>query len=109
MRRLVSADAFFIIAEIICLLGLLASGLMNPYDVAREAVSDLIMGSGSLMFYGGFVLCGLVLPFVLDVRVMLGGDLPMGGSVVWFALVFFGGFMLRLIVVNAGAHVAVWL
>ena len=75
-----------------------------------HAVSVIFPGGDlALMFWGGFVVLGLVLPVLVELRYVLptllhhqAYTMPRGTEIFVCALVLLGGFMLRYVVVIAG-------
>lgn len=99
MRGLANADGIVIMAEAVVLVAFVARGLAG--EGASAAAQALVSGELSLMFWGGAVLLGMAVPFVME-RLVRYGNYP---SQLLFvaALVLAGGFLLRWCVVGAGS------
>lgn len=99
--RLVRVDALVIAAEMVCAAALVAcaAGDMG----CTQAVYDLVQGAYSAVFWVGFVLCGLVVPFAAEV-LFIRRD-RRSATIFVAVLVLVGGFCLRWCVVGAGSPV----
>jgi formate-dependent nitrite reductase membrane component NrfD len=95
---LVRADLAFLALELL-LIALLVIGLLTSTRSHAAAATLLLGGSYTLVFWGGVVAVGIVLPLALQV-LELGRRIP--HTVVPALLVLAGGFALRWVMVNAG-------
>ena len=125
LARLAKADAVLIVLEavvgVFCLLSVwqAAGGLAGPTDptgeAARASLEGLLLGPQAVLFWAGFALVGLAVPFAQDI--VLGR--PASGALARIgranrallmlgtaACVLFGGFVLRALVVHAALQPA---
>lgn len=110
-RRTASVDACALILEALCTAGLVATALLAFSDgsasaAARFSVMDLILGEHAVLFWIGFVTIGLVVAFVLEVRLGRGASAAKSLSLVALACVLAGAFTMRYCLVMAGTHPA---
>lgn len=96
VRRLFAIDMFVILFEALALVAY----LMTSWPVAAGDVETLLTGGLAELFWGGFVLCGLVVPVVLNAGTRLLPGLRVHPGVIC-ACVLIGGFCLRWCVVMA--------
>lgn len=104
LSRLAAIDLAVIISELVVCLAYLLS--VSMADLGAQSVERLLLGDHALVFLAGFVLCGLVLPGILNAyaaRCEHGEwiDLAISG------LVLIGGFCLRLSLVEARIHTSI--
>ncbi|WP_421572145.1 polysulfide reductase NrfD [Slackia exigua] len=104
LHRLLVSDAVVIMFEALAAAALLACAFLSEYDVARQGAKSLVGGPDAAVFIGGFVLCGVVVPLVLDAGSMLVQGNRQARIIVTGAFVLVGGFALRYSLVMAGAH-----
>ncbi len=105
-RALPAFDAAVIVFEIVAAM---AFSLMTPSGVSLSGAAS---GDAPLevLWWAGFVFCGLVVPLVLEAVVLRSSSPAASGNGVFFlvvlaaALVLAGGVCLRFCVVNAGGH-----
>jgi formate-dependent nitrite reductase membrane component NrfD len=95
---LVRADIGFLVAELL-LIGILVVGLLSSTASHAQASTLLLGGPYTLVFWGGVVAVGIVVPLVLQ-WLELGHRIP--HTILPAALVLAGGFALRWVMVNAG-------
>lgn len=95
---LVGADVAFLIVELV-LIALLLLSLATSTLWQMEAVKLLVGGTYGMVFWGGVVLAGIMVPILLQVLELL-HRIP--HTVVPAVLVLVGGFALRWVLVNAG-------
>lgn len=97
LRMLSTLDVVVIVMEACAL----ASFLLRAQAAAPAQATQLLAGDGSLAFWLGLVLCGLIAPLALDAAALR----LRSPSVLQLAavLVLVGGFALRWIIVAAGA------
>lgn len=101
IQRLARVDLAVVVLELATATAYLAT--VAGSELGGQSVERLLSGDWSLAFLGGFVLCGLVVPGVLDA---ISARKPAGEALdlAIACLVLVGGFCLRLSVVNAGIH-----
>ena len=95
---IIRADLGFLAVELL-LIGLLVIGLLSSSAAQAEAARLLLGGPYTLVFWGGVVALGIVVPLALQ-ALELGRRIP--HTVVPAVLVLAGGFALRWVMVNAG-------
>jgi len=98
LDSVVRADLGFLAVELL-LIGLLIIGLLTSSASHAEAATLLLGGPFTLVFWGGVVAVGIVVPLVLQ-WLELGHRIP--HTVLPALLVLAGGFALRWVMVNAG-------
>ena len=100
--KLLRFDFVFVVLELLVTILLLASlASVAPADVLR----DVLTGRHSQLFWGGFVLCALLLPIVIEMfSLMSGRHLSAPATAFASVLVLVGGLCLRLVVVAAGVQ-----
>lgn len=108
-RRTASVDACALVLEALCAAGLVATPLLAFSDgstsaAARFSVMDLMLGEHAVLFWIGFVAIGLVVAFVLEVRLRRGASAAKSLSLVALACVLTGAFAMRFCLVMAGTH-----
>lgn len=96
VRRLFAIDMFVILFEALAVVAY----LMTSWPVAAGDVEALLTGGLAELFWGGFVLCGLIVPAVLNVGMRLLSGLRVHPGVIC-ACVLIGGFCLRWCVAMA--------
>jgi formate-dependent nitrite reductase membrane component NrfD len=95
---IIRADLGFLAVELL-LIGLLVIGLLSSSAVHADAAKLILGGPYTLIFWGGVVLLGILVPLALQ-ALELGHRIP--HTVVPAVLVLAGGFALRWVMVNAG-------
>lgn len=112
LRALAAVDAVAIVAEAAAAWGLVAfaaaGGSMGgaSQEAAVASAEVLVAGPDAWLFWGGFALAGLVVPFALDL-VLARARRPLPhAALAAAACVLAGGFAMRWCVVAAGAHPA---
>lgn len=108
MARVRRADAALLALEALVLVGLIASAMGNPYEVAQDAAWALVSGEKSALFYGAVVAVGIALPLALGLWSLARRERSAQVALSASACVLVGGVALRLCVVAAGAHPQVW-
>ena len=100
VTRLESADMILIIAEAIAIY----LYLTLVFDRAPEAASLLLTGKLSRLFWGGFLVVGLLVPMVIEyfASMMHEGVSQSLVTLVAGVLVLIGGFLMRLLILAAG-------
>lgn len=98
--RLAGIDGVLIGVEALCLAALLLSAYEGTGT--RLAAEALLTGDLAPLFWGGVVICGLALPFVLERFITHGNSRT---QFVWIAaLLLAGGLALRFCIVGASAY-----
>lgn len=97
-RSLVRADIGFLAVELV-LIALLVAGLATSTAAHQQAVGLLFSQPYALVFWGGIVVLGIVVPIALQ-ALELGHRIA--HTVLPAILVLAGGFALRWVLVNAG-------
>lgn len=100
LRRLAAADSLLIVLEVLCLTAY-AVWAVDASGV-EASVRALATGRLSLALWGGVVLCGLLLPFVLEGAVRRGVTGRRTALLCAALLVLAGGLSLRFVAVGAG-------
>lgn len=100
---LVKIDAVLIVAESLALVSFLLQAAFDAPELAFRESSFVFVGSDEVRFafWVGLVLCGLVLPLLIELAVFR-KDMHVVGAFL-AVLVLVGGFSLRFCVVEAGA------
>lgn len=88
----------FLLVELV-LIGLLFVGLLSGSASQIAAVDILMSGNYAVLFWGGVIAFGIVLPFLLQ-SLQLAHRIP--HTIIPAILVLVGGFALRWVMVNAG-------
>lgn len=101
LDKLIHADIVYIYLESLTVVFLLVTLFFA--DQAVEAIKRMLIGNFAVLFWVGFGLVGIVLPYLMDhyhirVRHGAGKGLPVAGAI----LGIFGGFFLRYLVLMAG-------
>ena len=96
--KLLRFDFVFVVLELLVTILLFAS-------LAPVASADVLTGRHSQLFWGGFVLCALLLPIVIEMfSLMSGRHLSAPATAFASVLVLVGGLCLRLVMVAAGVQ-----
>jgi formate-dependent nitrite reductase membrane component NrfD len=95
---IIRADLAFLAVELL-LIGLLVIGLLTASAAHAEAAKLILGGPYTLIFWGGIVLVGILVPLALQ-ALELGHRIR--HTVVPALLVLAGGFALRWVMVSAG-------
>ena len=95
---IIRADLGFLAVELL-LIGLLVVGLLSSSAAHAEAARLILGGPYTLIFWGGVVVVGILVPLALQ-ALELGHRIP--HTVVPAVLVVAGGFALRWVMVSAG-------
>lgn len=120
VRLLVRADAAFIVLEAVMAALFVGLTLASDHPGATASATQLVDGDGALAWWGGFVACGLAVPFVAELVFAACGRMkanladPTDSAVlqpvlrtvlaVAAVLVLVGGLSMRASIVEAGAH-----
>jgi formate-dependent nitrite reductase membrane component NrfD len=97
-NALVRADLVLLAVELV-LIGLMLIGLLTSSHAHIEAAKLILGGPYTLVFWGGVVVTGLLVPLALQ-ALELGRRIP--HTILPALLVLAGGFALRWVMVNAG-------
>jgi polysulfide reductase chain C len=103
IRLLVSIDAVIIIIELMVISTLIISYALRP--TGEIALGAIITGGYYLTFWIGVVLIGLIAPLILALLELQNKlDDSMSTLIAWIepALILFGGFLLRYVIVYGG-------
>lgn len=98
---MVRADASFLTVEL-GIIGLWLLGLVTSTAVHREAAAMLLGGPYTAPFWGGVILVGILIPLVVQFLELSG---RIRHTAIPAILVLIGGFVLRLVLVQAGQAV----
>ena len=99
-RLFVRADIAFILLEAVSIVAL----ILCVKDAAPLAIAQLLKGDLFLTFWAGFVACGLVLPFVVEIiSLVINREIPAPAAAGIAILVLAGGLCLRIAIVACGA------
>jgi formate-dependent nitrite reductase membrane component NrfD len=100
LHRLELADIALVVAEAITIY----LYLTLVFDRAPEAVRLLLKGQLAGLFWGGFLVAGLLLPLVIEfvAAVMREGASPPSASLFAGMFLLLGGFLMRLLILAAG-------
>jgi formate-dependent nitrite reductase membrane component NrfD len=91
------------IVELVVLVGFVVWLAAFSTPAAAAAVSVLLTGPMSFLFWGGVVLLGLLVPLALELaHATTGRDYVLGAAFMLPSLVLLGGFLLRLVVLLGG-------
>jgi protein NrfD len=93
------------IVEIVVLVGYIAWLAFFSSAAGAQAVSVLLTGPMSLVFWGGVVLVGLIIPLVLEFASLRGRETLVGSVVASTSMVLLGGLFLRAAVLLGGQMV----
>ena len=111
-HRFCLTDDAIIVAELVAI-GLLLSFLANSPNMGSQASLSALFGSYELLFVGGVLIFGTIVPVILSLTVTVlhqftafeerrwGEELLTGGYAAKYALVLVGGFLLRYVVLMA--------
>lgn len=100
--KLLRFDFVFVVLELLVTILLFAS--LAPVASA-DVLCDVLTGRHSQLFWGGFVLCALLLPIVIEMfSLMSGRHLSAPATAFASVLVLVGGLCLRLVMVAAGVQ-----
>jgi len=100
---LLSADLLLIFFESLVLVFYLST-MYGATEASEKSVSSLIKGDLKLLFWGGIIICGLIIPFALKViEVSYPGII--GLVVVSSIFILIGGLLLRYGILAAGVQV----
>jgi polysulfide reductase chain C len=102
-RNLISLDVVIIVAELLIITTLIISYALQP--MGEIALGAIITGGYYLTFWIGIVLLGLLVPLALAIMELQNRfDHSISSLVSWVepALVLFGGFLLRYVIVYGG-------
>lgn len=100
LSRLANADTVVITFEAVCLAAMLATSILT--QEGQLCAAALISGDLRWEFWGGVVVCGIVVPVVLE-RFVTHGNFH--NQCIWIAaFVLVGGFALRYCMVQAGMY-----
>lgn len=104
VRRLVRADAVLIVLEALSAAVFVGFALGNSHPAVAASVQQLIAGDAAVLWWGGFVACGLVVPLVTETivsRRFAGTRTVLALAAV---LILVGGLSMRASIVDVGEH-----
>lgn len=104
LRRVAALDGIAIAAEALAAAVFLLTTLSSPSETAVSSGEELVRGASLGIFWVGFVLLGLAIPFALDCRFAHGRRSAPSLGAASAACVLVGGFALRYCLVQAGAY-----
>lgn len=90
------------VIELVVLVGFLVWLAAFSTPNAADAVQALVFGPLGLVFWGGVVLVGLIIPLVLEFASIRGRETVMGSVLASASLVLLGGLFLRVVVLLSG-------
>lgn len=90
------------IIELVVLIGYLGWVSFMSTPAGAAAVGILLAGPMSVMFWGGVVLVGLLIPLILEFASVKGREAVIGSMLASAALVILGGLFLRAVVLLGG-------
>lgn len=90
------------IIELVVLIGYLGWVAFMSTPAGAAAVGILLTGPMSVMFWGGVVLVGLLIPLILEFASAKGREAVIGSMLASAALVILGGLFLRAVVLLGG-------
>ena len=90
------------IIELVVLVGFLVWLASFSTPAAADAVRVLVFGPMSLIFWGGVLLVGLIIPLVLEAISLRGREAIVGSVLASTSLVLLGGLFLRIAVLLSG-------
>ena len=93
------------LVELVVLIGYLLWLAFFSTAAGATAVLVLLTGSMSLVFWGGVVLVGLLIPLILEFAALKGREAVVGSMLASASLVLLGGLFLRAAVLLAGQMV----
>lgn len=109
MCQISAADVVVIVLEALVVAVFFVFAFSNSYAVAGEGARLLIQGGLRGPFVLGFIGCGLVVPFALEVAELVTRKRLAPVELVSAISVLVGGFALRYCVVAVGSHPEVWM
>lgn len=101
LKRLLVCDMAIIMAEAVVMILFVVVAFTDSR--MNESAIQLLKGDQAIIFWLGFVLCGLIVPFIIEAYMLNHGSANTL-LVVFAVCVFVGGFILRLCIVNVGFH-----
>lgn len=91
-------DLWLILAELFLITHFIM-GMKASTQVQINAVDQLLSGGFGLLFWGGIVIVGLIVPAILEIFKLRGAKIPVALP---SALILLGGLLLRILIVEAG-------
>lgn len=103
VRSMTRASLGVAIVELVVLMGFLVWLAAFSTPAAAAAVGVLLAGPMSLLFWGGVVVIGLLIPLAFELaHVATDREYALGAAFMLPSLVLLGGFLLRLVVLLGG-------
>jgi formate-dependent nitrite reductase membrane component NrfD len=81
---------------------LLAATYIDP--VAKDAVADLVHGGHTLVFWGGVVFCGIVVPIAVSITSYFASEVASALLITTIVFEIIGGFSLRYAILSEGYY-----
>jgi formate-dependent nitrite reductase membrane component NrfD len=103
LNFLLKTDLVLILLESL-VLGFYLGTMLRATEASEKSVISLIQGDLKFLFWGGVILCGVIVPFVLKCVEILNGGL-LGLVFISSLLVLMGGLLLRYSILAAGVQV----
>jgi formate-dependent nitrite reductase membrane component NrfD len=105
LRRIVLVDLVVILLEIVCAAAFLWISSRAESAAARESLENLLFGQEALFWWIGFVLCGMLLPLVLELFFIRSGErFAQTGLAIVAVLILVGAFCLRYGFIEVGTQ-----
>ena len=105
LNFLLRADMVLIFLESLILVFYLAA-MHDATEASEKSVSALIRGDLKVLFWGGVIVCGIIIPFFLKCIEVFSSEVDLAGLMVISGLfVLLGGLLLRYGVLAAGIQV----
>jgi len=70
----------------------------------KESVNALVKGTIAPVFWMGVVLCGVIIPFIVSLSSLLGGELPLSIQILAILCEITGGLTLRYSILKGGYY-----
>lgn len=104
LRRVAFFDGLVIVLEVLSAVAFLLTTFSSASETAFLSGKELALGSSAGLFWVGFVLLGLVVPFALDYQLCSRQPIRPSLGLASVACVLAGGFVMRYCLVQAGVH-----
>jgi formate-dependent nitrite reductase membrane component NrfD len=105
LNKIILADVLLIFLEIVCVFVLIWLSGTSKSAATQESLANLLFGQEALFWWIGFVVCGMLLPLVLELLFIKGGHRPAQTRLAIAAiLILVGAFSLRYGFVEVGTQ-----
>jgi formate-dependent nitrite reductase membrane component NrfD len=105
LKRIIRVDVLLILLEIACAFALIGVSSRAESAATQESLSSLLFGQEALFWWIGFVVCGMLLPLVLELLFIKGGRRSaQTGLALATTLILVGAFCLRYGLVEVGTQ-----